>query len=326
MLRRPHWPCAVLLLSGVVALVLGGLALYARHAVLDTAAFADRATAALGQDEVRDEVAARIANREIEAIPDLAPRRPELEAAVGEVVDGPAFPARFHAGAEEMHRALFAGEHTVLALPGVGRQLRAASAVVPSADPELLALGGGRLENELVLAAPWAPRLAAIGPLGLIVGLVLLAGAGRRAATRRLGARRVALGLALAGGAAVAATTVGRAVVLSTFDTSHGDAVVGTIWDAFLGELRTWGLVAGAVGLIAAAVFEPGARGAWQRILQRLIAPQDAAARIARAAALLVLAVLLLWMPEVPLDLALVAGAGMLVFGAAAEVVRTAAR
>jgi hypothetical protein len=35
-----------------------------------------------------------------------------------------------------------------------------------------------------------------------------------------------------------------------------------------------------------------------------------------------VLAALLLWMPEVPLDLALVSGAGVLVFSAVAEVVR----
>ena len=44
----------------------------------------------------------------------------------------------------------------------------------------------------------------------------------------------------------MAATTIARAIVLSTFDTSHGDAVVGTIWDAYLGELRLWGLAAGA--------------------------------------------------------------------------------
>jgi hypothetical protein len=316
----------VLLLSGVVALVLGGLALYARHAVLDTTAFADRASATLGQDEVRAEIVARITEREIEAAPGLAPRRPAVEAAVDAAIDDPGFSGRFHAGAEALHRALFAGEPSSFALPGLGRQLQAAGAPVRPADPQLLALGGGQLEDGLVRAAPQAQRLAPFGPLAVIVGLVLLAGAGRRAATPRLGARRVAVGLALAGGATVAATTIGRAVLLSTFDTSYGDAVVGTIWDAFLGDLRVWGLVAGAVGLIAAAVFEPGARGAWQRTIQRVMAPRGSTARFARAGALLLLAVLLLWMPEVPLDLALVASAGVLVFAAAAEVVRLTAR
>ena len=49
--------------------------------------------------------------------------------------------------------------------------------------------------------------------------------------------------------------------------------------------------------------------------------------RLARAGALAVLAALLVWMPEVPLDLALVSAAGALVFTAVAEVVRiTSAR
>ena len=88
-----------LLVAGVLSLVLGGLALYARHAVLDQRAFADRATATLRQDEVRDEIAKRIADREIAQIPALAVRRPAVEAAVADVVVGPRFPDEFHAGA-----------------------------------------------------------------------------------------------------------------------------------------------------------------------------------------------------------------------------------
>src|SRR3712207_5697715 len=107
MARRPGWPCAVLLVAGVMALMLGGLALYARHAVLDAQAFADRATQTPGQDEVADEIALRIASREIEANPGLAARRPILEAAVAEVVEGPRFAREFHAGALALHSSLF---------------------------------------------------------------------------------------------------------------------------------------------------------------------------------------------------------------------------
>ena len=56
------------------------------------------------------------------------------------------------------------------------------------------------------------------------------------------------------------------------------------------------------------------------------MAPRGSGARLARAGGLVVLAVLLLWMPEVPLDLALVTVAGLLVFSGAAEVVRLAQR
>ncbi len=88
--------------------------------------------------------------------------------------------------------------------------------------------------------------------------------------------------------------------------------MVGTIWDTFLGDLRLWGLLLGAGGLIVAAAFEPGGRGAVRRLSARAVAPSGAAGRLARAAVLLVLAALLVWMPEVPLDLALVTAAGAL--------------
>jgi hypothetical protein len=349
MARKPGWPCAVLLVTGVMALMLGGLALYGRHAVLDANAFADRATETLAQDEVMDEIAARIATREIEANPGLAARRPILEAAVGDVVGGPAFPGEFRAGTLALHTALFddggialpSGEPagprapvrvrvTALLLPGAGRDLAAAVAArssaaareVPPADPVLFSLGGGRLESALVRAAPAARGLSALGPVAFVVGLVLLGWAAWRAPTRRLGLRRVALGIALACGATVAATSISRAVVLSTFDTSHGDAVVGTIWGAFLADLRLWALALGALGVIAAAAFEPGAPGAWRRLPAALMAPRGSALRLARAGGLVLLAVLLLWMPEVPLDLAVVTAAGLLVFSGAAEVVR----
>ena len=54
----------------------------------------------------------------------------------------------------------------------------------------------------------------------------------------------------------------------------------------------------------------------------RFLTPSGAPGRLVRAAGLLVLAALLLWIPEVPLDLTLVTAAGVLVFTAAAEVTR----
>ena len=350
MARRPRWAWAVLLITGVMALMVGGLALYARHAVLDQQAFAARATGALHQDEVVDEIATRITGRELEANPDLDVRRPVIEAAVGDVVGGPRFPEEFRAGALALHSALFGDgglatatdatgaqirvRATALPLLGVGRDLRAAVAArsptvarqVPTTDPVLFSLGGGRLENALVDAAPLAERLSSFAPLALLAGFILLAFAARRAPTRRLGLRRVALGIALTGGAAVAATSIGRAIVLSTFDTSHGDAVVGTIWSAFLADLRLWALVVGALGVVAAAAFEPGVPGAGRRALTAALAPAGSRTRLARALGLVGLAILLLWMPEVPLDLAVVAAAGMLVFSGTAEVVRMAQR
>ena len=78
--------------------------------------------------------------------------------------------------------------------------------------------------------------------------------------------------------------------------------------------------------MIAAAAFEPGAPGAWRRVLTAAMSPSSGVLRLARAAGLVLLAVLLLWMPEVPLDLAVVVAAGLLVFSGAAEVVRLTRR
>jgi len=252
-----------------MALMLGGLALYARHAVLDRDAFAARATGALHQDEVVDEVVARIATREIEDNPALAARRPILEAAVGDVVADPRFAAEFHTGALVLHDALFGDggvavpvdgarapirvRVTALALPGAGRELRAAVAArspataseVPREDPVLFSLGGGKLETALVDAAPHAQRLSALAPLAFAAGILLLGLAAWRAPTRRLGFRRGALGIALASGAIVAASSIARAVVLSTFDTAfegtvtsiQGDTVTLQTTEVFTGEV-----------------------------------------------------------------------------------------
>ncbi|MDA0170453.1 hypothetical protein OJ998_15245 [Solirubrobacter taibaiensis] len=316
-------------MTGVLLLVVGSLALYGRATVLDEEAFADRATAALAQDEVQAEVGTRIADRAIEAEPALAQLRPTVEAAVSDAVKRWTFPAHFHDGVEAMHRSLFSGGSVDLALPGAAADIRAAVpersralALLSSDDPMLFHLGGGALETRLVESAPTARRAATFAPVALAGGLLLLVAAAFRAPTLRRGARRAALGLALTGGVLVAVTSVGRAVVLSSFDTSHGDAVVGTIWDSFLGDLRFWGLVVGAGGVIAAALFEPGTRGASRRLLVRALTPCGSAGRLARAAALLVLAVLLVWIPEVPVDLAVITLAGGMLFVAAAEVVR----
>jgi hypothetical protein len=322
----------VLLAVGALALLLGGLALYGRHTVLDDRAFAARAVGVLAQDEVQDEIVDRVVTRTIEERPELAARRPLLEAAARDVVADPSFARSFGAGASAMHRALFTDDRALVRfpLPGTGARLHAAvaarsrelGAAVPVTDPELLAIGGGRLETALRDAAPLGRRLTGLAPFAVLAGLVLLVAAVLRAPTRRRGLRRAALAVATVAGVMLAATAIARALVLATFDTSHGDTVVGTIWSAYLGDLRLWSLLVGAVGLVLAAAAEPGPRGAWRRLLSRVTAPAGRGARLARAGLLALLAVLLLTAPEVPLDLALVGGAGILVFAAAAEVVR----
>ena len=210
---------------------------------------------ALRQDEVRDEIAQRIADREIDADPGRSRvRRPALEAAVADVVEGDALPG---ASSTPARRRCTARCSPTAARGGAGaargrrrscgprsRSTRQSAGARCSRPPirSCFGIGGGRLENTLRAGRAPGARPVGAAPLGCSPRVALLVAAALRAPTLRLGLRRAALGLALAGGATVAATAIGRAIVLSTFDTSHGDAVVGTIWSAFLADLRLWGL------------------------------------------------------------------------------------
>ena len=236
------------------------------------------------------------------------------------------FPERFHAGATAMHRALFSGgagrsdaaRHRRRAGARPRRRSRASRELLPHED--LAALPARQRRDARVRAgrgrsgAPSASRACARWPL--LAGLALLGGLGLAGADAPPrgppgGARHRARGRRDRRGDHGRP----RAIVLSTFDTGHGDAVVGQIWDAFLGDLRVVGprlrggradrgrgLRAGRARRVAAA------RG------RACGEPCGSVARLARAVALFVLAALLLWMPEVPLDLALVSLAGVLVF------------
>ena len=257
MARKPGWPCAVLLVAGVLSLVLGGLALYARHAVLDQRAFADRRRRRCSQDEVRDEIAQRIADREIDADPGARrragrrSRRPSPRSSRARASRPSSTP-----GATALHESLFAGG---AAGDGAGaararrrscaprsrstRRPRRRCCRPPIRSSSASAAAGSRAR----CARPrrWDATCRRWRRWACSSGWCCSSAAALRAPTLRLGLRRAALGLALAGGATVAATAIGRAIVLSTFDTSHGDAVVGTIWSAFLADLRLWGLIVG---------------------------------------------------------------------------------
>jgi hypothetical protein len=195
----------------ILLLLAAGFGAYASQAIVDERAFADRAEAALGDAEVRGEVALRLRDRG-SALP----------------VDGPRFDVAFREGARRMHAALFDSADEEVSL-------RPASAEAPA----ILTLGaGGAPERALRGAAPAAGDIAAWWPAALLLAL-LAAG----------GIRRLGLALAVAGAATAAAIVVVELALLQTFTSAHGDAVVDAIWDSYLADLRLLALVAAAGGL-----------------------------------------------------------------------------
>jgi hypothetical protein len=309
-------------------LALAGIGAYGRHVVLDEPQFADRAAGALASDEIDEEIGARVAKEIVTDHPRLASGQVALEDAVADrVARDPAFRAEFRTATARLHRALFtdADADASLVLRGSGAAVRRGMADrlhvplsdVPSfEDLTLLSIGGNRREHALRELAPRARDLALRLTIGFaIAGLGLLALGFARAPDRRSGAWSAGLAVAAAGGVVAAGLTAALDVVLTHFDTGFGDAVVRQIWNAYLGDLRMWSLGVAAAGLVVAAV-AGGPR------LSLDVRPRTRLGRLARAAALLGLAVAAIQVPELLLHVGLIALAGAFVYVAAGDLVR----
>jgi hypothetical protein len=256
----------VMLVLGAACLLAAAVGAYARYAILDEQAFADRAVSVLDSGEVQSEAARRLADRAVSEHPELESRRATIEdAAATAVVRDDAFAPAFRAAAIRMQRAIFsdADAPAQLIVPGSGAALRAdvtqrlavsGRRAPPFADPELLAVRGSGFEGALRALAPPARALAVPLSAGLgVLALAFLVTGVARARDRRRALAGAALAVAAAGGVTAAGVIAGHEVLVSQFTSAFGDAVVTAIWDAFLADLRRWALVAAAAALVVAA-------------------------------------------------------------------------
>jgi hypothetical protein len=170
-----------------------------------------------------------------------------------------------------------------------------------------------------------APAVAAVTlPLSIalaIVGLALLVLAVVRERQHRRAVWGAGLAVAAAGGLTAAGVTAMHDFVLDNFDTGFGDAVVSSVWDAYLADLRLWALAVGAGGLVVAAA--AGAPRPSPAVL--FAAPRSRRGRAVRATALLGVAALAVQFPELVLHTGLVALAAGLVYVAAGDLMRAVA-
>jgi hypothetical protein len=306
------------LFASALCIVVAVVALYARSAILDSDHFADRAVSALTSDELDDEIGARFSSGLIERSPDLVTLRPAVEEAATNVVAGPAFAAAFRTAVARLHRGIFDGDdpRPALRVTGMTAEVRAGLAArtpalakrLPAAgDPSLMSIGGSPRERLLLDAAPHARSWSRLARLALVLGLLGLVLVVLTAEDRRRGLWRSGIALAVAGGVLVAGWIGARTLTLEGFDTSWGDAVVKTIWSAYLGDLRTWSYgLAGAGIIIAAAAAarpEPGERPSWSQIPAPL-----------RGAALLLAGAVVIADRELAFDLAAVGAGGLLLY------------
>jgi hypothetical protein len=330
-----HRHAIVLTLAvAAVCLLAAGIGGYAGFAVLDRDAFADRAAHTLDSDEVRDEVGARIAGRLTRARPELSPGEPMIEDAVAEsLAADPAFQSAFRDGAARLHGALFgdpdaeasmvvAGSGAIVQAEVEHRLPRGRLDVPKLADVPLFTIGAEGRERSLRRLAPVARDVTV--PLSIafaVIGMALLAFAVVREREHRRAVWAAGLAVAAAGGLTAAGVTAAQDFVLDNFDTSFGDAVVTSVWNAYLADLRIWALSLGAGGLVVAAA----AGGPRPSPATLFAAPASRRGRALRATALLGLAALAVQFPELVLHTGLVAIAAGLVYVAAGDLMRVVA-
>ena len=307
-------------MTGVLVVVASALlfatavAVYARRALFDADAFADRATATLRDERVRTAVADDITDGLVlRRQPDLVAARPLIAAAVSGVVGGEAFTRLFRLGVRDAHRAVFAHDQgtVTLTLVDVGtvvatalRQLR------PQVAAEIERTGHVRvLERDVgAVTADLARTGDHIRRLSLILAVLTLAATAGAVATSRDRRRTVAqlgAGAIVAGLAIVIAYLAGRELFA-------GEGASRAVWEALLGGLLDVGLLLAAIGAIvaaaAASVIGPGALHGLGARLAAAVAnePLTPGRRALRASGLLAAGALLVASPLLAVRIATV--------------------
>jgi hypothetical protein len=307
-----------LVLAATAVIVLALIAGYVRRAAVDSDQFANRATAALRDDSVRELVAERITDDVVlENAADLISARPVIQSFASEIVGSQAFTGLFRSAVRDVHRALFARDRDTVTLtvvdvgtvmaaaleqvrPLLARQLEANRQMV------LLKREVGSVSGDL---ARLADSVRVLAPLLLALSLALAAGA--LAVSRDRRRTVVELGTCVAGAGVLLVVVYGvvRSLAIDQVEGAEARAAAGAVWDAFLGDLRTaaW-ILAGSGAVVAAAaaslirpvdVREPLRRAA--SLLAR--EPMHPALRVLRGAVLLAAGLLVLVEPEAVLQL-----------------------
>jgi hypothetical protein len=254
----------------VTALLLAAAAVtwYARSELVDSEAFAARATAALEDSDLRAVLADRVVGEFTPGVvPDALAVRPLLIPVVAEAAGSTAFRNLFGRVVAARHRSLWDGETSLtLSLPlDEGTIFQTLERVAPQVteaipaglrapvlrlDASVAELEGARVLDDLT-GWRWPLLIAA-----------LLAGAACGLLSGGVRAAAVHLGIAVAGaGLLVAAVVAG----LGEFVVSHAAhaadlsddrerGAVRSLWNAFFGDLAAAGLVAALGGAVVAAV------------------------------------------------------------------------
>ena len=332
--RRAPRPLAswLLLVLGALLLIAAQLTLWTESALLDSDGFADRASAALGDERVQAYVASFIVDQLIErGSSELVAARPLIEAAVQAVIGSAAFEQLYDTALRQTHRALLGDEPIVLQIVDASVVVRSTlesfnpdlAAALPEIDASLEVADSVYVDGVLRVAD--AVRFLALAlPL---LALAAFAGSwavarGRRGALMRVGVAAVAVALLT-----VLALDAARAVLAAAVGGGQAGEAVAGAWNAFLGDLRSWNVAIGAAGAVLATAASPWMAGrsplqALRRLGGLSVAPGTGAWQLARPLALVAVGAIALLNPRGFADLAIAVGGIVAIYLGLAELAR----
>jgi len=331
-----------LAILAAVAIVLGGLCLYAREELLNAHAFADRTVSALAKEPVR-----RVVSREIvvqvidQSSPDLIAARPLITSVVDTLAGTQQFRGAIHLVAEQANRLLFdRGGNAVFDIADAGTVVISAlrtlsptiAAKIPkNIDGKLLDLRRQSFAVRTLRIADKVRLLALVLPL---LGLALIALAVAVAPSRRQAVTRCAVALAIAGAAVFFDLILLRHATLANLfgseELSNADvrAAAGGLWDSYLHDLSGWALgltaVAAIVAGASASVLRPYTADAGLARLRARLSPRSQRGEIVRGALALVLGLALIGDPSLSIDIVGVLGGVLLFYFGAGELLSAA--
>ena len=320
-----------------VLLALGGLTLYAAQNLFDADRFAERAAAALAEDDVHAAVSARIAAAIVEAEPDLIGAQPLLQGAADGIVASEPFSQLFRGAVADLHRTVFEAERDTTALKVVDASvlvIEALQALAPKLarsvpdDVESMLLDVSKGPALFADAAQLAEDVRWTGVVSLVLAVLAAAGALAASTDRRRTTRRLALAAVAIGALGVVVFEAGRVVVGGRIEDPVDAAAAHAIWDVFLLDLRTWSLVLAALGVVvaasAAALIRPVDAGGWPaRALAAVSAtPATTAGKLGRALALVAAGLAIVLFPAAAVRLAALVIGVLVLYTGVAELLR----
>ena len=284
----------VLLVVGALLLIAAEWALWADEVLFDADGFSERAVRALDDEDVQAYVSAAIVDGLIEeGSPDLIAARPLIEAAVQAVIGSSAFEQLYETALRETHRTLFSREPIVLQIVDASVVVKPTLAnfnpelaeSIPDLDTEVLEVADSEYLHAALTVSERVRVLAMVLPL---LALAAFAASWAIARGRRRMAMRIGIALVVVALLMIVLLDVTRAGLAGLAGGDRPGAAVEGVWDAFLGDLRSWNITLGAGGAVLAAAASPWFAGfrpsqAPERVWRLLTAPSSNAGRLARA-------------------------------------------